>query len=313
MKKIISVFVVILILMSLFFCKQGDIAPASGIKKEKALSDRSRIRRTKTFFRKEKFSREQSKDKQTYGGASNVNTPSGQTGKTALQKQTRKISRTANLSISVENFDKAYKKILSMTEGVAYAYIASSNTYVKSNNDKYGNIKIRVPSDNFRDIYVNLKSIGKVKTEKVKTKDFTKQYFDLEAQLRTEQGYKARLEAIMKTRAKTYDEVQDAYERIRKVQKKIDRIKGFMRYINSMTDYSTIYISLYEGDAPVATRSFGKVISRIWTGIKTGIYNMILVFSYLLEYALTLSILLALFVLGYFSVRKYLKNKKTDK
>ncbi len=314
MKNIKIILLIGIFLLTVFSCKQGDISSGKRAYSEqnttitkKRLYERKALRsrfKASGRFKKEKAKR--------FGGASNISTAPGETGKDALKRSIRKISKTATIKIRVKKFDEAYNKIIKITESVTYAYIASSYTYVRENKGKYGTIKIRVPTPHFRDIYVNIKSIGKVKSDRINTKDFTKQYFDLEAQLITEKGYKNRLETIMKTRARNYDEVQDAYQRIRTVQKRIDRIKGYLRYINSITDYSTINISFYEGKEPSSSQSFGRVFGRIWKGIKTGFYNMILVFSYIIEYSLTLSILIGLFIVGFFILKKYLKKKKQE-
>lgn len=280
---------------------------------EQARSFKRRLSRSRTAPRTSGRTRLQQQNREHFrGGASNADVPEGQTGRRELLNlRRRKISRNANLSIKVKTFQKAYKKIIQIVDATAGAYISNSSTYERSNGLKYGNITVKVPSENFTDLFENVKAIGKIKSETIRTKDFTKLYYDLEARLRAEQNYKERLEQIMRKRARTYDEVQDAYNRIRRVQQKIERIKGNMRFINAVTTYSTIKLRFYEGKSySSGTSSFGGAFQRVWDGIKSGFKNMILVFGFILEYAITLSILIALFILGYFLTKKYYKRIK---
>jgi len=223
----------------------------------------------------------------------------------------RKISQNASLNMSVEKFDEAYNKILQLIKATPGSYIASSSTSISDKGYKYGSMQIRIPAGQFNDLLVNIKTVGKVKNEYVSSNDFTREYYDLEANMRTEENYKERLEQIMRMNARNYEEVQDAYNRIRAVQERIDRIKGQMNYINSMTSYSTLNIKFYEGTYSEPTR-IGNVFDRVWKGIKSGFTNMIMVLAYILEYSLTLSILIAFIIAAYFVTRKILQKKNTQ-
>jgi hypothetical protein len=251
--------------------------------------------------------------KRMLAGASNADiSPGAPVNPDNLPDPSRKISKNAKLTIEVKNFDKAYKQLLAAVKATLGAYISSSIAKKEENGYQYGVMIIRVPSKFFDTLFESLKEIGETKRQNITSVDFTESYYDLEARLKTEENYKTRLLDIMKTRARNYEDVQDAYKRLSDVQKIIDRIKGKMKYINSVTEYSTITVSFNENERN-RKGSFSKILKRFSEAFKEGFYNTLSILSFIIEYALSLSVLIALFILGYFITKKYIiKKKKTE-
>ena len=309
MKKVIPVLFIVLIISLLSCGPSGDAPQSSTTTNSMGSAD---VRRQARRSRLHESERASSRNRRHLGGASNADASSGAPGSPeVLPDPSRKIAKNASLTIEVKNFDASYKRLLTLVKGVSGAYISSSNAKKEENGYQYGIMVIRVPSPSFDMLFEGLKEVGETKKQNITSVDFTKTYYDLEARLQTKESYKTRLLEIMKTRAKTYDEVQDAHRRLMQVQGAIDRIKGQMKYINSVSEYSTITLHFKENEAR-RRGSFSRLTTRYGTAFKSGVYNTLNILSFIIEYILSLSLLIALFILGYFLTKKYLNKKNKE-
>lgn len=156
-----------------------------------------------------------------------------------------KIIKTADLRMQVKEVAKSSSKIEGIVKNYK-AYISNSNL----NNSTYrieNDITIRVPSDQFdailealtkEAIFINYKNIG--------TQDVSEEYFDIEARLKTKKEVLARYEEILRTKAKTVEDVLAAENAIRKIQEEIESKEGRLRYLKNRVGLSTIKLSIYQ-------------------------------------------------------------------
>lgn len=156
-----------------------------------------------------------------------------------------KIIKTADLRMQVKEVAKSSSNI----EGIVKSYKAYiSNS--RLNNSTYrieNDITIRVPSDRFDEImealtkeaiFINYKNIG--------TQNVSEEYFDIEARLKTKKEVLKRYEEILRTKAKTVEDVLAAENAIREIQEEIESKEGRLRYLKDRVGLSTINLSIYQ-------------------------------------------------------------------
>ncbi len=181
----------------------------------------------------------------------------------------RKIIYTADYSISTENFDADYNKILDALES-ANGYLSSENTY-GTRPEEYGdsgrsaNFTLRIPIENYTNFLNTLSGIGTVESKSQYTEDVTTAYYDNEARI---EFYEAHYEKLMDylEKATEMEDVMSIEAQITETLLTLDSLKGTKRYYDSMTQYTTVHINLYEvvynSAIPVSKRTLGQRISE---------------------------------------------------
>nr|HPM00330.1 DUF4349 domain-containing protein [Bacillota bacterium] len=109
----------------------------------------------------------------------------------------RMVIRSGNISVNVENVDKAAAEIRQMTESSG-GYVENSQidnvtvpqfpvydagSEAKETTQKYANMTVRVPENRFEDIFNNIKGMGKLVSENISGSDITAEYRDTTARV----------------------------------------------------------------------------------------------------------------------------------
>ncbi|HYG52903.1 MAG TPA: DUF4349 domain-containing protein, partial [Flavobacteriales bacterium] len=156
-----------------------------------------------------------------------------------------KLIRTADLRFQVNDLEKSSDAIERLAkENGAYISTANlSSTNAESNNT----VTIRVPNAQFDAL---LKSICResvfMERKNVSTQDVTEEYIDIEARLKTKKEVEARYIEILKTKAKTVEDVLKAEEQIRVIREEIEAREGRLNYLKNQVSYSTIVVQVYQ-------------------------------------------------------------------
>lgn len=69
---------------------------------------------------------------------------------------------------------------------------------------------------------------------------------DVQSRLKTKKAVRDRYEEILRTKAKTVEEILLAEEQIRRLQEEIEAQEGRLRYLSQRSAMSTIQLELYE-------------------------------------------------------------------
>ncbi|HAT8178938.1 TPA: DUF4349 domain-containing protein [Legionella pneumophila] len=155
------------------------------------------------------------------------------------------IIRNANITLEVNNPPKVIDDIMAIAEREG-GYVVNSNLrqdsfYVGGNTAQ---ISIRVPSNRLNTVLQNLKSLAvKVIEESITSEDITRQYVDLESELKNYRVAKDQLNKIMQG-AKSTSDVLAVYQQLSETQRKIDIIEGQIKYYKESLAYSLITIYL---------------------------------------------------------------------
>ncbi len=94
------------------------------------------------------------------------------------------------------------------------------------------------------------------------SKDVSEEYVDLQSRLKTKLEVKQRYDDILRTKAKTVEDILLAEEKLRMLQEEIEAAQGRLQFLSSKVALSTIQVDLYETvafqEAPESyTKSFG--------------------------------------------------------
>jgi hypothetical protein len=172
------------------------------------------------------------------GGASNNNAP--------LDLE-RKITRTANFEVAVDNVLDSAQEV----EDIAIAaggFVSSSNLSRETDSEggeiQTANIKVRVPAAAYTDVLKQFRALAKdVRSETSEAQEVTEEYTDLQSRLRnleaTERQY---LELLGK--AVSIPDILTVEDRLNVVRSEIEQVQGRINVLNDLTDLATISIRL---------------------------------------------------------------------
>jgi len=162
------------------------------------------------------------------------------------QQQTeKKIIKTGSLNVVVGEIDEAVNQITNIAIG-KQGFVSSSNIYTRKDKSKYGTVIIRVPAEFFEQAMEEVKGIAKiVKQESASGRDVTEEFVDLQARLKNLELKEEQYQKIM-NRAIKIEDVLKASDYLFDTREEIERIEGRIKYLENLTDLSTISITLTE-------------------------------------------------------------------
>lgn len=169
----------------------------------------------------------------------------------------RKIIRNANVTVEVDNFEFAYSKIKSMIS--AFGFVQESNIkkekiYV-NNEEKLitkGVVVIRVDKDKFESVLTDVKGLGLLLDENIRSDDVTDKFMDTESTLRQLKYEQSRLEQLLLKTADT-DSIFKIEARLTQIRQDIEKLTGTLQKWADLVDLSTITINMSE-KRPVAAK-----------------------------------------------------------
>jgi hypothetical protein len=234
---------------------------------------------------------------------------------TDLPEADKKIIKNGNLSLKVDNADKAGASVTKIAKDNG-GEVASSNFRQSGTNVKSGSITVKVPVANFEKTFSDLKKVASlVLTESTSGNDVTEQYVDLQAQLKNKQTEEDAFTRIM-AQAQKIDDILAVQRELSRVRGQIEQFQGRIKYLDSQTNMSTITVSLTEdANISIADRwrpwqvvkeTTSVLVKKVQGFVDFVIKLVILVLPVLLLYAL-------LFLVVYKIGKKiYLKFRKKD-
>lgn len=169
---------------------------------------------------------------------------------TDLPETDKKIIKNGNLSLKVDNTDKASVSITKIAKDNS-GEVASSNFRQSGTNVKSGIVTVKVPVGNFEKTFADLKKIASlVLTESTSDQDVTEQYVDFQAQLKNKQAEEEAFTRIM-AQAQKIDDVLAVQRELSRVRGQIEQLQVRIKYMDSQTNMSTITVNISE-DATIS-------------------------------------------------------------
>ncbi len=230
----------------------------------------------------------------------------------------RKIIRNANISVEVDNFDTAYGKIEYIISNVGYVQ-ESKISKVKHYVDKKevlitnGVLIIRVDADKFSGVLKDIKGLGLLTDENIKTDDVTEKFFDIDSRLRLIRYEESRLEEYLK-KIQDPDTIFKTEKRLTEIRHEIEQLTGTLNKLSNLVKLSTITINMNEKVPnstiePVEPTYVSKLKDNFLDSL-SGVIEFLGNLLILIVAALPVLVLLGLILLiAYFFAKKFLKNK----
>jgi predicted component of type VI protein secretion system len=230
----------------------------------------------------------------------------------------RKIIRSANVTVEVENFDEAYGKISNFILGIGFIQetnINTDRTYVDNRQKlvKRGTIVIRVDKEQFDRVLNNIKGIGDVYNWSINGQDVTDKYIDIESRLRLLKLEETKLEEYLK-KVSDLDQIFKIESQLTDIRQEIESFTGNLKKMSDLIELSTITINMnekYPGQVdPVKPKTYGqRLLSNLTDSLK-GVVNFCGELVIILVAALPVLILLGLFIVLILFIYKRIPKKK---
>lgn len=232
----------------------------------------------------------------------------------------RMIIRTADLSIVVTDAAQAQQAVVDMVNGMG-GYIADSNAW-REGEQLRARMTIRVPADRLDAALAALKALAvRVQQENVRGDDVTEEFTDLTAQLTNLEATEVELrELLAEVRQKTQkaEDVLAVYRELTSIRGEIERVKGRMQYLSTMTSLATVNVDLIPdvlakpvvepGWRPAETlKNAGRALVNTLKGLVDAIIWVII---YVLPVLLLLAIPIVAFILLIRWVRRRTRRDK---
>ena len=157
----------------------------------------------------------------------------------------RLIIRNGNLSIVVANTDDFLKFISSLSESQG-GWVVSSSTYVGSSSTqaKYGDVTIRVPSENFDQVLTLIKDDAlEVSSENVSGQDVTDEYVDINSRLTALRATETRVMNFL-DETKNVEEALSVNRELTNLQSQIEVLEGRRKFLQESAAFSSISVTL---------------------------------------------------------------------
>lgn len=158
----------------------------------------------------------------------------------------RMIIKTASLYIRVKDVDKAYSEAVKLVE-VKQGYVQSGT--VSETEGARADIVIKINPADFLGLVTELEKLGIVESKNISGQDVTEEYYDLAAELENALEVRQRFFELLK-KAGDVDDAIRVEQELERVGSNVNRIKGRMKYLETMTGESTINLTLYGMQRP---------------------------------------------------------------
>ncbi|HET7629660.1 MAG TPA: DUF4349 domain-containing protein [Bacillales bacterium] len=224
----------------------------------------------------------------------------------------RMIIYTANLAVTVNDFDAADKQMRSLVSSYG-GYVVHSFVSNSASGHPTGTITVRVPQPKFTDFLGQVEKLAnEVVRKNVQGQDVTKQYVDLSARLKAQQEVKTRLESFLKE-ADNSEDLLNIFDHLANVQQQIEQLKGQINYLQNHAALATVTVSITESDTGLKPKEEWNTWNKTKQAFIDSL-NMLMSFAssvivFLVGYSPVLIILAALVILGLWLFRKLRRNK----
>ncbi|MCA9078621.1 MAG: DUF4349 domain-containing protein [Planctomycetaceae bacterium] len=223
----------------------------------------------------------------------------------------RKVIHHASLSVDVDDFSEATRKVESLV-GEHGGFIADSQIGGSAGSIRRGTWTIRVPVDHYRELVAALTDLGELKEQCESSEEVTAEYFDLEARVRNKQQEEQRLLKHLDETTRQLPEILTIERELSRVRSEVERLQGRLKLLADQTSLSTIDLTIKETEpfVPAVIPTFATRLEETFHGSLESLLGVIqgltLIAAAMLPWLVTLFIVAGLpFVLS-FVVRRWI-------
>lgn len=157
----------------------------------------------------------------------------------------QKVIKTGRLELEVESVSQTIQEITSYTTNND-GFIADSRVRNYEDGAKYATVIVRLPAQYFEGAMGEFKLMAKsVEEENVSGQDITEEYVDLESRLKNLRLEETQYQEVLKKATKVED-ILEVNRYLFSVREDIELIEGRLRYMDNLTDLSTITLQISE-------------------------------------------------------------------
>jgi len=163
-----------------------------------------------------------------------------------VQGVEKKIIRTANLDIFVDDTNETVEEVTKIVDGTE-GFVQDVNVYKAYDDSLNASLTIRVPVEGLDSILASIKDLAKtVESERVSGRDVTEEFVDTEARLKNLKAEEQQFLEIMK-RAVSIEDTLNVTKELSRVRGDIESMQARLNYLSSQSSMSTIHLTIEEG------------------------------------------------------------------
>jgi glycine cleavage system regulatory protein len=184
----------------------------------------------------------------------------------AAPASARRVIRDGVMEFEVESFDSAFvtlSKIVAEEGG----FIAAADSSKLPNGKVRGTITLRVPPDRLDTLVLKLRALGELKSQRLGSKDISREYTDLESELRAARAMEQRLLEMIKTAQGKVADLLEAEKELGNWRTRIEKMTGQLNYYSNLVSLATLSVTAYEKD--IRTPASASQTEEINTGLET--------------------------------------------
>lgn len=179
----------------------------------------------------------------TYGAKSTMEmTFSGSTAK--AEALDTKIIYTGQMKLEVQDLDEVSQAVLDFVQREG-GFVASSRMWQGTNDRRFLQFVLRIPSGSFSLSFEHFMTKGKVLDKSTQGQDITQEYYDLATRLQTKRQQENRYLEILQ-QAVTVDDVLRVERELERIRTEIESMEGRIRFFEDRIDLATLTLNLEE-------------------------------------------------------------------
>ena len=185
-------------------------------------------------------------------GTAATNPPGTAAGSLANLPQERMVIKSATLAVRVRDVASAFVRAVQLAEAGG-GYVQTSTQSEEGGGQ--ADVTIRVPPHGFLPLIASLGALGTVTTKTISGEDVTQEYYDLGAELENQVEVRGRLFQLLKQAVKVQDAIA-VEEQLERIGANVNRIKGRIKYLGTMSSLCTVDVSLYGEERAASSEGF---------------------------------------------------------
>ncbi|MEZ4520124.1 MAG: DUF4349 domain-containing protein [Thermomicrobiales bacterium] len=163
----------------------------------------------------------------------------------------RLIIRTVTISLTVDDVSQGTIWVRDLAARKS-GFVFSSNTYVRDESE-FAQITIRVPADQLDSTVQELREhdlVVQVDSEESTSQDVSQEYVDNESRLEALEETQRRFLALL-SEADSVEDILRIESELTNIRSQIETIKGRQNYLDQMTSFSTVTITMHVADEEI--------------------------------------------------------------